>query len=528
MVRRLIAVCATWLVLAAPAFAQDEAACSEAVEVDRFRYLRQLTLDLFGRVPTERELEALVEREAIDESVVDDMLASPEIATLVRRHHSDLLWPSTEALDIINAGSALLLPAQFYEFGGDPERLFLLFTGFYERGGLVPCKDEPAEWDAEGRLVFEDMPDGTRREGFVMVEPYWAPGTEVKVCALEARIEPFSEAGADCTTANGLTSGGCGCGPMLERCASFDAVVRITRSLQEQLLRMVAAPIDEGRPYTDMLLGSTELVDGPLAHYYRHLVRMGTDPIIQVAPVDVAALPDIAFTDLTWHSVERSNDLHSGILTSMSFLLRFQTGRARANRYHAAFLCDPFVAPDAPLPSADDPCSDEPNLRERCGCNYCHSRLEPAAAWWGRFADAGTMFLDPALFPTYLARCADCARDDRPCDFICERFYVSEIGHDRQAPFAGVLKAYEWRDDNEVSRVESGPRGLVEESIADGRLAACTAEKLFTRLYKRPPTRDEQLRELPRFARAFAEGGYDWKALVRLMVTDPAYRRMVR
>jgi hypothetical protein len=91
-----------------------------------------------------------------------------------------------------------------------------------------------------------------------------------------------------------------------------------------------------------------------------------------------------------------------------------------------------------------------------------------------------------------------------------------------------VLKAYEWRDDNEVSRVESGPRGLVEESIADGRLAACTAEKLFTRLYKRPPTRDEQLRELPRFARAFAEGGYDFKALVRLMVTDPAYRRMVR
>lgn len=528
MVRRLIAACATWLVLVAPALAQDEATCSEPVEVDRFRYLRQLTLDLFGRVPTEAELDALAEQGEVDDALVDEMLASGELSTFVRRHHSDLLWPSTEALDVVSGATALLLPAQFYEFGGDPERLFLIFTGFYERGGLVPCKDEPAEFDAAGQLVFEDMPDGTRREGWVMVEPYWAPGTEVKVCALEARTAPFSEAGADCTTANGLASGGCGCGPELRHCAGIDVVVRITRSLQEQLLRMVEAPIAEGRPYTDMLLGETEQVDGALVHYYRHLVKMGIDPIIQVAPVDVEALPDIPFTDTSWHAVPRAHERHSGILTSMSFLLRFQTGRARANRYHAAFLCDPFIAPDTPLPSADDPCSTEPDLRHRCGCNYCHARLEPAAAWWGRFADAGSMYLDPAQFPTYLARCAACARDNTPCDFICERFYVSEIGHEKQAAFAGVLKAYEWRDEAEVARVETGPRGLVEESLADGRLAACTTEKLFTRLYKRPPTRDEQLRELPRFTRAFTEGGYDFKALVRMMVTDPAYRRMVR
>lgn len=533
MVRRFLTACATLLVCAGPAAAQDapEApACEAPVEVDATRHLRQLTLDLFGRVPTEAELTALIDGGgAVDEALVDRMLADEEVSALVRRHHRDLLWPSTEALDILSAASALLLPASFYSPEGDPNRLFLLFTGFYERGGLVPCNDEPAAWDDEGNLIFEDMPDGTRREGYVMVEPYWAPGTEVKVCALEARISPTSDDGLDCGTANGMASGRCGCGPDLQRCADFTAVLRITSSMQEQLLRMVETPIQEGRPYTDMLLGAEEIVDGALVHYYKYLTPMGIDPIIQVPPVDIASLPDVPFNDRTWHTVERASPLHSGILTSMSFLLRFQTGRARANRYHVAFLCDPFIAPDTPLPSAEDPCSDEPNLRERCGCNYCHSRLEPAAAWWGRFADAGTLLLDPAQFPTFLRRCADCAQDPgRPCDFICQRFYVSEIGHEKQAPYAGVLRSYEWRGEAEVERVESGPRGLVEQSLADGSLALCAAEQLFTRLYKRPPTADEKLRELPRFARGFEESGYDFKALVKALVVDPAYRRMVR
>jgi len=521
-----------WAVLFActgTSWAQDDPACDEPVEIDDVRYLRQLTLDLFGRIPTEAELQAVVDGETVDGAHVDAMLQSEESSAFVRRHHRDLLWPSTEALDILSAASALLLPARFYEFDGDPERLFLLFTGFYTRGGLVPCKDEPAEWDEGGNLIFEDMPDGTRREGWVMGEPYWAPGTEVKGCALEARLDPGSEDGVDCSTAQGMATGRCGCGPDLQRCADLMAVARITQSLQDQLLRMVEAPIDEGRPYTDMLLGQEELVDGALVHYYRYLTPMGIDPIIQTAPVPLDRLPDIPFTDTTWHTVDRSHDLHSGILTSMSFMLRFQTGRARANRYHVAFLCDPFIAPDEPLPSADAECSNEPDLRQRCGCNYCHGRLEPAAAWWGRFADAGTMYLDPEQFPTYQARCADCALDPgRPCDFICQRFYVSEIGHEKQRPYAGVLKAYEWRGDAEVAHVETGPRGLVEASIEDGRLASCTAEKLFTRLYKRSPTEEERLRLMPAFARTFEESGYDFKALVRTLVTDPAYRRMVR
>lgn len=527
MLQRWLPVLAALALLAPPALAEE--ACDDTVEVDRFRYLRQLSLDLLGRVPTEGELLALADREAVTEADVDALLESDEFFNFVRRYHKDLLWPSNEALDILGGAVALLLPAAFYEGSGDTQRLFLIYVGLYQRGGLVPCKDEPAEWDEDGNLVFEPMPDGTVREGWVMVEPYWAPGTEVKVCAAEASLAEVANNGALCNTVNGMFSGTCGCGPNLENCGSIPVVLEMTQALQDQLLRQVEAPIREGRPYTDMLRGRQEEVNGPIAHYYRHLAPMGIDPIILVPPVPPAELADIPYTDRAWRTVERGPAQHSGLLTSMSYLLRFQTGRARANRFHDAFLCDPFVAPPDGLPSPNDPCSDEPNLRERCGCNYCHSRLEPASAYWGRFADAGTLYLDPAQYPSYLARCAACARDpDRQCDFICQRFYVSEIGHDKQAPYAGVLRSYEFRDQAEIDNLEAGPEKLVAEAIESGRLASCVAEKLFTRLYQRAPTADEKAFDLPRHAQAFTASGYDFKALVKALVTDPAYRRMVR
>ncbi len=523
------------LVLAAPlaAAAQDEASepCDDVVEVDRFRLLRQLTLDLAGRVPTVDELEAVRDADDVGEAQVDALLAAPEFSNFVRRHHRDLLWPATDAIEVVNAAVALLLPAQLYmyEGDGDPDRLFLLFTGVYGRGGLVPCKDEPAEWDEDGNLIFETLPDGTRREGWVMVEPYWAPGTEVKVCALEARIQPVSETGVPCDTAQGLLTGTCGCGPNLQRCASIPVALDVALSLQEQVMRMVERPIAEGRPYTDALIGQTEEVNGPLVHYYRYLAPMALDPIILEPPVPVAELPDVPYGDAEWHPAPRAHAKHSGLLTSMSYLLRFQTDRARANRFYNAFLCEPFVAPPNGLPSPNDECSQEPNLRKRCGCNYCHGRLEPAAAYWGRFANAGTYYLDPATYPTYLARCAACAENpDRMCDFICDRFYVSEIGHPDEAPYAGVLKSYQWRDADEVAHVEAGPQALVEANIENGKLAQCVTRKVFERLYHRPMSPSEVEDELPALAADFAAGGYDFKALVKALVLHPGYRRMAR
>ncbi|MEZ4473651.1 MAG: hypothetical protein R3F60_23245 [bacterium] len=128
-----------------------------------------------------------------------------------------------------------------------------------------------------------------------------------------------------------------------------------------------------------------------------------------------------------------------------------------------------------------------------------------------------------------MARCAECARrGGQGCDFVCERFYVSEIGHPDEMPYAGVLKSYQWRGEAEVAKVEGGPRLLVQQAMADGRFAQCAAQKLFTRFYHREPTDLERNRDVPRFARAFTDSGYDFKVLIKALLTDPGYRRMQR
>ena len=534
MSRPLLPACLWALILALPAVSSAQAppdakgACNDTVEVDRFRLLRQLTLDLWGRAPSEDELRTLVSGE-VDEARVDTMLASNEFDRFVERHHADLLWPSVNGLDFVPI-AGLLLPTAQYGDGGDGNRLFNIFIALYQRRELyAACKDEPAVFDEDGEPVFEDMVDGTRREGYVFVEPYWAPGTQIKVCAAEASVRPTNEYGDGCASFQGMYSGQCGCGPNLEHCADLSVAQTLLPMLREQLMRMVRGPIDGNRPYTEVLTTVEEELNGPLAHYYRHLAPLAIDPIVLVPPVAPAELAELPYTDFAWRTFRRTPELHSGVLTSLAYMLRFQTARARANRYSNAFLCEPFQAPVEGLPIPNDECSQEPNLSERCGCNYCHSKLEPAAAHWGRFAEAGTLYLDPQVYPVFDSRCAACAENpQRECGFICDRFYVTDIGHPKEAQYAGVLKAYEWRTREQIARMELGPKALVEDAITDGRLASCSTVQLFRRLYKREPTEAEVNGELLELSRAFQAGGFNFKSLVKSLVQSPGYRRLVR
>ena len=127
------------------------------------------------------------------------------------------------------------------------------------------------------------------------------------------------------------------------------------------------------------------------------------------------------------------------------------------------------------------------------------------------------------------SRCAACAENpERECGFICDRFYVTDIGHPKEAQYAGVLKAYEWRTREQIARMELGPKALVEDAITDGRLASCSTVQLFRRLYKREPTEAEVNGELLELSRAFQAGGFNFKSLVKSLVQSPGYRRLVR
>ncbi len=139
----------------------QEAECEAVVDVDRFRYLRQLTLDLWGRVPTEAEAAALIDADEVSAEQITQMVEDDAFfEAFVRRHHQDLLWPALELQDLVNVAFSFLLPAIFYEDSGDPWRLYLLYPALYQRGGLVPCKDEPAEFDDEGGLARRDEARG--------------------------------------------------------------------------------------------------------------------------------------------------------------------------------------------------------------------------------------------------------------------------------------------------------------------------------------------------------------------------------
>jgi hypothetical protein len=505
-----------------------EPACDPVESVDAPRYLRQLTLDLWGRVPTVAELEALGDAD-VTEAHVDAMLADEQFFTMVRRHHADLLYPNLDQFELAPAAFSLLLPALYYEYDGvtDPTRLFVLYVGLYYRGALVPCADEPATFDAAGDPVLAPYPDGTLREGWVMVEPYWAPGTQVKVCALEARAIEKASNGEPCTSFTGVVTGSCGCGDDLRYCLSIESGDAIRRSLRTQMERAVERPIRAGKPYFDFLTERSEELDGPLTHYYKYIAQIAVDPVIFTPPVAPASIEDRPFTDATWKSYDRA-PFNSGILTSLQFLLRFQTSRARANRYWDAFLCAPFQAPDVELPSPNDPCSLNPNLRERCGCSGCHAVLEPATAYWARFADAGSLRLDSFVFPDYQPLCDGCDTKPGGCNFICDRFYLTRAGHPDEAPYVGKLRSIMWRDAAELALVATGPSALVQETLDSGALGRCAAQKVFERLYGQPMSERDADLLLADVAATFKDANYDFRALVKAWVTSPSYRRMVR
>jgi hypothetical protein len=515
------------MVLAVPQAVAEVEVCEDVLEVDRFHLQRQLSLDLHGVVPSVQELQPLIDGAEPDvEAMVDD----EAFYRFVRRHHADMLWPNIDAFQLVNPAFSLLLPASFYEYmgSGNEDRLFVLYVGLYRRGALVPCKDEPAVFDDYGEPIAELYPDGTTREGWVEIEPYWAPGTTVKVCAYEAEagMEAYGS-GLPCDSYQGMLTGQCGCGPDLQRCLSVDAAPKIVQGLADQLLGAIEEPIREGRSYYDALVGTTERVNGPLTHYYRYLVPMAVDPLILYSPVDTSSLPEIPFTDTQWVEVDRGAP-HSGILTSLLYLLRFQTSRARASRFWEAFLCAPFEAGEIPLPSPDDPCSAEPNLRARCGCKGCHASLEPASAYWASFVDAGAMWLDPQIFPYFDSDCAGCQGNPFGCGLFCDRLYLTEAGHPDEAPYVGYLRALTFRDGPELDRYQDGPSALVESYLSTGLLQRCTARRVGERLLGRALSSEESDTLLAPWTEAFEASGHDFKTLVKAIVSDPAYRRIAR
>ena len=514
------------LFLVAPASAQDleeasisDLACDPFVEeMETLRYLRALSLDLRGTVPSADEIAAVKEAGEVPEAMIDEWLASEAFASQALRHHRKLLWNNIFNINFSQAGFRLTRTNQ----GPVEERLYWRRNRarLFRNGESVPCRNEPAEFGPGGAIIQ----DADGLEGYVEVTPFWSD-TPIRVCAFDALENRFSDAGNDCSGPGSNQDAGCGCGPELRWCTFGNEDRDIQRSMADALDMVIFDIFRNNRPYTELFTTRQAFVNGPLSFFWRHRTNVSPGLAFEPKPLPLEMIPEKAYDAYDdWQEIELPAQ-HAGILTRPAFLIRFQTNRARANRFYDAFLCQPFNPPDGGLPVADEESARTPDLQLRAGCKYCHSLLEPAAAHWGRWAEQGISYLNPLDFPKERADCIACARSGN-CNRECRNFYITRAFSEEEEASLGQLIAYQFRRDDHVQNVEVGPSLLALGAVASGQLTECTARRAGEWLLGR--SLDDALDEkwIEELARQFAFSDYSYRTLVKAIVTDERYRRV--
>lgn len=489
-------------------------------QLDRYSYLRALSLDLRGDVPTVSEYTALDSKSAVPEKTVNTWLASDAFADEAVRVHRDLLWNSIDNVRPFPANTTLAYAGAgklWWRSGGA--------FSFKARGARVPCADEPATFDADGEIVFKPRADGTTREGWVMVKPYWAPDTAVKVCAGDAQAGQTTANGISCDQIGYAFDPSCGCGPNLRWCVTGARQVELVNSWSTALELQIRDIIKENRPYTDLFSERYAYVNGPIAFFWKHQTQVATRLRFEPAPLNAKDLPYLKWTDIDKWIKVKLGPQHAGFLTAPAFLLRFQTNRARANRFYNTFLCQPFQPPDSGIPVSDAAVLAEPNLQKRAGCKYCHALLEPVASYWGRWTPNGAGYLSVDDFPAHSDACEKCATTGQGCTNDCKRHYFLKALSEPEKDFLGMLDSYVFLQDVHTTHVQQGPRLMALSAFADGRLPECMARTTAARLLGRELSDDEQA-WTKQLAVDFAQGGYSYRALIKAVVTSDVYRRV--
>lgn len=536
--RRKIASCvaagAVFLLAWAGGVAAEPLCREQSPKMDKFAYLRALSLDLRGYVPSVQEYEALASESEVPDALVREWLGSADFARRVSRAHRSLIWPNLSAVRLIGLGRYLVRPSTgpWYR----PQVAVSMRGGISRRG----CADQPAQFEPDGSVRFlvtgeevANVGGGVRRvpyqqEGYVMVAPYWDPTTEIKVCALDAQTQTHSRTLGKtdrlCSARSSQSDPGCGCGPGLRWCGTRAADLVIRNALIDEVERRIGAVAQRGESYDELLTGRRAFVNGPLSFFWRHLTQAADRTGALPVGVNVESMPALAFTDVdTWHEITLPQG-HSGILTSPLYLLRFQTNRARASRFYDAFLCDPFVPPPGGIPFDDPLASAQPDIQQKPGCNYCHAALEPAAAHWGRWTEQGAGFLREAEYPAFNNECSQCRRGGA-CSTECTQHYITSSNSAEGSAYWGYLRAFEFLRPEHQDNVDGGPRALVAAAAGDGRFVACTARRAVEWLLG-TSVEEGDAGELETLSRAFVTSGLNYQQLVYSVVNTDAYRRV--
>ncbi len=535
------------LTLSASALADGEA-CYLHRDMPIERQLRRLSIDLRGTVPDVAEYDAVAGKTELPDEIIDAYLEDDAFRIQMRHYHEDLLWtnPSTALSDVgfslgtTNLGNGTIV----YSVTSTSKRK--LYRG---GDGTHVCQDKDQKllgYDANGlpisTPVDSDAVGPYSAEGWVEVHPYWEadPTKTIKVCAFDALanetyVLPAGDPDAGEHSCDDVLAVGksksCGCGPNLNYCINAGIVQpAVLAGMREQLLRLIDDSSSGKHPYTDILTTKRMWMNGPLTHYFHYLGQRQTYSRTQnIHQKADGALPDLQYTDAdTWVEVDREAP-HAGILTLPAYLLRFQTNRGRANRYRIAFRGEYFQPPD----TKDSGCNKEgDDLTGRCVCRGCHQVLEPLAAHFGQFVEAGTTALADfeRSYPSYKA----CSKSVSPASGAwCDRFYVPvpDLVDPDIRPYK--LKALRYADKaHEMIQphFDEGPAALAKGDIDSGRFAEVAVKNLFTALMKREPNMDKTSFDyegkLISEIAAELQSQDNFKLLVKRLVKLPAYRRM--
>lgn len=540
---------------ALPALGADVAPlyCSQPHEVDRFQLLRRLSLDLRGQVPSYEEYLALEGKTEIPASVVSSYLASDGFRHAMRRYHESFLWPNVSNVGFA-VNTATVAPLEL-KAGGSSVHLFSapgrrstyrgladvvttangLQCGDFEQLTFDPAHPGRFRVDPNGPSVRRSTVNGRTvyQEGWRWVHPYWEsdPSVRIKVCAFDAQETLTTTVGTATVSCGHYTATGkreCGCGPNLKFCYGPNQKVAslVTAAMREQVARAVDKVSVGGRPYTDLVLSTKAELNGPLAAWKRDVASNLSLARVFTVPDKGEPLLALDFTDVdTWTEVDRGGQ-HAGVLTMPAFLLRFQTDRSRANQFRIGFECEAFEPPSQlEAPGSGTPaCRDDgTDLTKRCTCRYCHKQLEPLAAAFGPFAEAGTTFLDATAFPRMSQACVGSTTA------FCRRFYVTDADADNP----GALLPWQYADASHPAiqaALAAGPRARAKASVDSGQLSKCAVKRMFRFLVKRDMhvqgSNTDELQLLGELSTGFSSNGYSLPWLVERVVSLPQYRRV--
>jgi hypothetical protein len=285
-----------------------------------------------------------------------------------------------QALNVIQCADApMIIAAQQGDIQGNVRKI--ADTGIGGDGNPVLPNTLP-EW--KKLADFFDSVRPTCEAATSRVKPWWDPIT-VTAFARYKGVESYkisAELLADC-------------GATMEKCNASDAKNAdrvsnmVARDITLEAGYIIAHTVAEDRPFAEILTTPSTIMTGTYAEWMSHagsgMWKSFPGQSFEGATADIFTKPNIL--DRKHYRVQRNN-LHAGVLTTMSFQLVTNGRRAKANRAYESFLCRKFTVPAGANP---DPNDANPDLTKRSYCAFCHKALEPMAAFWNRWPDTGAL-----------------------------------------------------------------------------------------------------------------------------------------